>query len=335
MLRIGFDAGYGYMKAVAGNGKKIIIPSLVGEGFKRQYGDIFGSGSNSILENLHIEIDGEHFFVGELASLESKNCSYAFDQNKILHINTKVLLSTAIMLLADDTKEDIAIVVGLPFSDYVNQKKQMQNYLDTFKTEAILHSNDKTVERQIGFKVAAVFPQAAGAIFQIAEHYDFGVDGLIGCIDIGTKTTDFTVFAPRRVRLVENMSGTLDVGVHLIHSHILREIESLTGLRPSTPELERILRAKITIKRSKKYDLTAVIDAGKKDLSKQIADEIAKRWSHQINNFNMVFLAGGGAELLRNEMDSIYEGIIIPDDPEFLNAKGFLIVANELVGQLG
>jgi plasmid segregation protein ParM len=74
MISIGLDIGYGYTKAVASNGKKIIFPSLVGEGFKRQYGGLFFEHKLNT-DNMHVEIDGTDYFIGKLASMESRNCS--------------------------------------------------------------------------------------------------------------------------------------------------------------------------------------------------------------------------------------------------------------------
>jgi hypothetical protein len=282
---------------------------------------------------MHVEIDGTDYFIGKLASMESRNCSYAFDQNKITHVNTKALIATSVAMLMDEETEDISIVVGLPFGDYVSQGAQLQEYLDNFNVHVKLFNGNKFTERLVRFSSARPFPQAAGAIFELAESFNFPSYGLIGCIDIGTKTTDLNVFESGEMLIIESMSGTLNSGAHIIHSYIAREVERLSGLRPEIPELERIIRnGAVVVKKGKEYNLAASLKEGKADLAKRIKDETVKKWSHRIDDFNRIYLVGGGAELLKDEMKGAYDEAVIPEDPEMLNAKGFLIIATEKAG---
>lgn len=332
MLNIGLDLGYGYTKAVASNGREVIFPSLVGEGFKRQYGGIFFEHRLG-MNNIHIEINGRDYFVGKLATMESRNHSYAFDQNKIDHINTKVLIATSVAMLMDETDEEISIVAGLPFGDYVSQKTQMQDYLNSFNVTIKLFNGNVFTEKQIRFVAADAFPQAAGALIELAEGYSFPSSGLIGCIDVGTKTTDLNVLDPDEMLIIESMSGTINSGAHVIHSYIAREIERLTNSRPEIHELERIVRNGATIvKKGKEYSMESPLREGKADLAKRIKDEIVKKWAHKLDDLSGVYLVGGGAKLLTDDIKDIYDETIIPKAPEMLNAKGFLIVAKELIG---
>lgn len=329
MLKIGLDIGYGYTKAVASNGRSFNIPSIVGEGFQLIHNNtmLAQQGFNSDkLDNLCVEIDNQKFFVGELASIESLSQSYVYDQDKIDHINFKVLIATSVALLLDEP-EDISIVVGLPYSDYVKQKKKLQAYLNNF--DNIIKLNG--VEKHIRFHTAAPFPQSAGAIFELKKYYSFDPSGYVACVDIGTKTTDFTVFIPQKTKLVESMSSTINVGAHFVHSYVNREMEYQSGIRLDPFRVESIIRnGAVTEFDGRKYDLNESLRNGKSDLVKRISDEIAKNWAHGSTKISKTFLVGGGAQLLKEQLSSKYSSAVIPEQPEMMNARGFLIVANKI-----
>ena len=328
MLNIGLDIGYGYTKAVASNGKNYTIPSLIGEGFLRRYGDIFGSQEGLNLDNIHVELNGRHYFVGKLASLESRTCSYAFEKDRIEHENTKVLLATAVALLMNQEEESISIAVGLPFSDYIQQGKRFQEYLYNFDETVKLYDRNRPRLRRVRFLKATSFPQSAGAIYELAERFNFGHQGLVGCIDVGTKTTDIMVFTADKMYPVESMSGTIDAGAHIIHSYLQKEIEEQLGIWAEAFELESALRNNFQIvKRGQTIDLSQAAIQGKKDLAKKIRDEVVKLWGQRMDNLSMVFVVGGGALLLKKHLLKIYDNTIIPEGAEMLNARGFLHVA--------
>lgn len=330
MLFVGFDGGYGYTKAAASNGKEIIIPSLVGEGFEMISGELVNYNNRLDHQNIQMEIEGTKYFVGELARLQSLNCSYAFDGNKIRHLNTKILLATTVAMLMEHDYQDITLVAGLPFSDFVSQKRELQSYLNNFNVQVRLFDNKNVIERTVNFHTALPFSQVVAAIFQLGEHYSYDGVNLIGYIDVGTKTTDFVVFSPDNMVLIEKISGTINVGAHMLHSYLTPEIERLTGAKPGTPELEQVMRKGFIFKDGQRHDLTKVINDGKSNLARQIKDEINRRWSSRYGDLGMVFLVGGGAELLKDHAQEIYKGVIIPDQPTMMNAKGFLIVAKQL-----
>lgn len=330
MLKIGLDIGYGYTKAVASNGKEVVFPSLIGEGFdRREYGDIPGAINSN---NMHVIIDDQHYFLGRLAVRESDNASYAFDKNKIMHENTKVILASAVAMLMDNYEQDISIVAGLPFSDYAVQKKEFRRYLRDFDIVISLIGTQE-LKRRVKFRCADVFPQAAGAVFELAEYYNFENNGLIGCIDIGTKTTDVSVFSGDDFTPILSLSGTVEIGAHVIHPYLARNAEAY-GLRLDTAVLERVLRNGETVKSEdgQSVDFSKALQMGKRDLAKKIKDEVSKKWTRKLYNFSDIFLVGGGAELLKEE--NVFNRAIIPDNPAILNARGFLIVADHLAKEV-
>ena len=119
VFKIGLDLGYGYVKGVNEAGKTVLFPSLVGNAYQRNLIGLFGQNLNNLIENMHVVLrngkeEQEEYFIGDLARREGRNVSYAFDENKINHPNTKAVLASASALLFPSNDEPVHIVSGLP-----------------------------------------------------------------------------------------------------------------------------------------------------------------------------------------------------------------------------
>lgn len=68
----------------------------------------------------------EEYFVGELARREGKNVSYAFDEDKIYHPNTRALLTASCLLLLPEEEVPVHIVTGLPLEQYIHKRKSLK-----------------------------------------------------------------------------------------------------------------------------------------------------------------------------------------------------------------
>ena len=88
------DNGYGYTKKEPGG---VLFPSAVGKGrlltLKSTYSD---------LESLQLFYNDKHYFIGDLAKRESYDVSFAFQDNKINHENTLILILTVILIGVED-----------------------------------------------------------------------------------------------------------------------------------------------------------------------------------------------------------------------------------------
>ena len=171
MFKIGLDLGYGYIKGVNESGREVLFPSLVCDGYDRQLSGLFGGGFQSINDNLHFVVSDEtnhEIFVGDLARREGGNISFAFDENKINHPDTKGLLAAASYLLFPDGHIPVHLVTGLPFEQYVHYKNEFSQMLGKFNV-TIRHKN--TIEsKRINFAKTTIFPQAAGAFYLSLIH---------------------------------------------------------------------------------------------------------------------------------------------------------------------
>jgi len=337
-LKIGFDGGYGNTKLISSTGRRIEVPSVVGAGFKRSYGDIFGKRKGLEIDNLHACVDGEDYFIGALALKESRTPSAAFAENKINHPNTKALIASLTALAMEKEKENIIIVASLPFVEYKNQKREFKEYLNNFEAKVILYDGEKEIKRHVFFRYAGVAPQAAAAIYYLPEVYKEILneeDITIAVIDIGMKTLDVVVVEiADDIQIIESMSFGFHTGISLLHDYLQRAIQDTTDLSLNIPKLDAVLKKG---GRWGSFDFSEAIEKGKKELAKMIIDEINEKWGQeQKYKVGKIFLIGGGGEYLYEELKNskdlkfIKNHIELPAEPRFINARGCLVKAQEI-----
>ena len=57
---VAVDLGYGFVKAISSSGKRVIFPSLVGQGYDRGITNILGDTPND-MSNMHSELNHAHY----------------------------------------------------------------------------------------------------------------------------------------------------------------------------------------------------------------------------------------------------------------------------------
>lgn len=332
MFKIGLDLGYGYVKGVNEKGRQVLFPSLVGNAYDRVLAGLFGSNNNDRISNMHVVImngSNEEYFVGELARREGKNVSYAFDEDKVNHPNTRALLTASCLLLLQEEEVPVHIVTGLPLEQYVHKKEEFKNMLKDFKVMACFKGDERV--RVVKFEKVTVFPQAAGAVYYavVDDLQKYLVKGsYIGLVDIGFKTTDFIVFMVEdKLILREDMSGTIEVGMSALNNAVDKIFTQRTGSKIDISELIRLITDGRIFYKGKELDFTKEINALRGEIARVIKDKIKLIWGNKLDFFNTVFLAGGGAKELMPYMKDLYENTLLIKDAQFANAKGFLKVA--------
>src|SRR5699024_737872 len=113
---VAIDLGYGYVKAISSSGKQVLFPSIVGSGYQRGLVNVFGD-LNQDISNMHVKVQGEDYFVGELAK-ESRSQSRIFERERFNHRYTHILLNVAIQLIIDENTSAVKVVTGLPLDFY-------------------------------------------------------------------------------------------------------------------------------------------------------------------------------------------------------------------------
>lgn len=326
---LGLDLGYGYVK-VTSDGKTVqSFPSVVGSGKERQFSGLFGSGRG--LDEMAVEIGGHVYYVGDLAVAESYDASRAIDRNKTHHEATRVLVGTAVLLAQPPAGETIHLYTGLPLEYVREQRDDLATALQGMKFKVRGVSGPfQGIEREVSFDNVKVLPQAIGAAYAALMDENGRprypelavVEEPMALIDIGYRTTDFTVFQVRpRLRVWEELSGTVAVGAHTVYNMVRAEF-------PEIPERDvetAVAREQIWLN-GRTLDLRREVAEVKKSVAKTIADEVKHRWGDRMGRIRVVFLAGGGAKLLQSELQTLHPDVRVVPEPQGANAVGFWLM---------
>ena len=123
---VGVDIGFGFTKAT--NGKDtLVFKSIFGEATDIQFREQLLSAA-SPEEHLHLELDGESFFVGELAERQSHVRSFTLDQNQFITNFAKIMAMAALSRLAS-ANDSVSLVTGLPVSFYRRHREELSGLL--------------------------------------------------------------------------------------------------------------------------------------------------------------------------------------------------------------
>jgi len=337
MYKIAVDLGYGFVKGLNEEGEIILFPSVVGTAHSRELKNLFGPSSGERLRNLHVHIregdlEGE-YFVGELAQQESRAKSYAFAANKIWHENSIVALATAAALLAGG-KEEILLVTGLPFQFYKSQRCQFENFLKMFDAEVIF-KGEQEVPFRVRFARAAVFPQAAGAVYQaVAEHPELKEypGSTIAVVDIGYKTTDYiAVRIGIPLQTLEQLSGTIELGTSYLHRAFAERFFQKTGSQVDIAAAAHYVHSGGRFYYDgQEYDLGEFLASARREMAKIIKDELIACWGDSYRQFRALFLAGGGALELAEYFQREFPMALVVRESQLANVRGFLFYAGLL-----
>lgn len=338
LFKIAIDPGYGYLKGINQNGDVIRLPSLVGSAHDRSLSNLLGEETGNELNQLHIKYEdndlSEEFFVGELAK-ESKNATYNFDQNKINHLSTRVLIATGVALLAPNYAEKLWIGAGLPLEFYNAQKDDFKARLQNFRASITLL--DKKIKRDIQFEKVTISAQGATSVYDGLLHPNgkprypdiMRKGSLIASINWGTRTVDVVVFeAAERFKIKPELSFTIDdAGSMEIRRMVQRAFNQKTGGAISLVEAERIINNEGQIYYNREdYDFTEQINSAKHSVANLVINSLISRWGNQASFIRAIFLSGGTVLDLKGALDlsKLPAHALVSDDPQFSDARGML-----------
>jgi len=336
MFKLAVDLGYGYVKGINEFGEKILFPSVVGPARDLRMKSLL-EGMDEAKYMVTVEVGGGasgEFFIGDLAVEECPTASFAFDENKVDHPHTGVLLAAAASLLAGRAGEDagLQLATGLPLQHFFAQRDQFLEYLNSFKAEIAFHNCRTPFAGKVAFEKVTLFPQGAGAILEagLQDGDLLQMGSYIGLVDFGFKTTDYVVYeVSEKFKPKASMSGTINVGMADFRKAVETAFADMTGCARSALgafDIENIIRYGRTYYSGREYDLGDVIESARASVAGAVLDRLKEAWGHRANFLRVLYLAGGGAEEFAPYFKRFHGDIRMLNDPQFGNARGFLRV---------
>ncbi len=327
MEYLGIDVGFGYTKAFDGE-RSVVFKSITGDATDIQFQSGFSEGG--ILENLHLEVDGKQYYIGDMAEKQSSVREFTLDQNTLLENSAKILTLTALSLFSNQSHREFSLVTGLPIRYFKQFRSRYQEMIEGRHTIRIFEHGEAD-EREIEIHKVRVLPQPFGSVFNLMmNNHGRIVDKEVarqkfGVIDIGFRTTDYTI--TDRLRYIERGSRTTDTGISKAFSLISRKIQEQSGVNVELYRLfDPVTKGSIRI-RGKEYGLAELRDEVMRQLATAIISDMERLWIEDWD-LEFILLSGGGsadmAPLLENMIEGTTRVVSTETDMRLTNVIGYL-----------
>jgi plasmid segregation protein ParM len=312
---IGIDIGFGFTKAT--NGKEMLVfKSIFGEATDIQFREHLLSAA-SPEEHLHIELEGESFFVGELAERQSHVRSFTLDQNQFITNFAKTMAMTALSKLVS-ANNTVNLVTGLPVSFYRRHREELSGLLLGAHSLVTLDASGARHEMSLTVKQVRVIPQPFGSLFNLmmgdtAELSDKRyVQEKIGVVDVGFRTTDYTV--SDKTKYSGRGSGSSESGIARAFGMIAAKLLEKTGVDVELYRMyDAVARGSIKI-RGRTIDLKPLTEEAFSKLASAIATEVDRLWADDWD-IDLIVVTGGGGAVLAPYLEPLLSGEVLGVDP--------------------
>lgn len=332
---VGIDNGFGMIKVSSGN-TDIKFPSVVGTPVSRFAKPAAISSLDELLHSLAITYNGNTYYIGHNAIMNTRNGKISLRQNKAEDEQNRIKTMTALALLTneDETVRTFDIIAGLPVLEFYNQKDKLYNMFINggLPFEFVMHYGNITVPKKILCRNVKIISQGEAAYYSylltdqgeiIDEHIE-DVNGTILVVDVGYRTVD--VVAMQNGRYMETISDQINNGVSQMHQEILRLIMEKYNIKKELKDIDEIVRDTSFFHNRHTYDLTRIIADAARPFAENLVESLYTITNDTLGNMQMILLTGGGAELIYSYVADMLHStvkVIKLNNAEFSNSQGY------------
>lgn len=242
----------------------------------------------NLLNSKPFIIDSQNYYIGD--------GSHDPEYRKINKKNIKPLFLYAIFRATQDT--NVKVVIGLPLSQYKQDKDQMKHIIMSFRNSQVTFQN---ITRRIAIEDCEVYPEGVST-----------EDGIH--IDLGGRTTDISEIQNRRV----NESFSIPMGILSLYIQYINLINSKYGLDLKPEDAPGIIERGLTID-NESVDVSFALGAFKSFVEK-LVNELKTAFS--LSTKPVKIMGGGGQLLFRPIKNRIPQARLV-SNPVFANAQNF------------
>ncbi|MBZ0284050.1 MAG: ParM/StbA family protein [Anaerolineae bacterium] len=328
---VGLDVGYGVTKAVMDNHDPVIFPSVTAYSreIKFQADEIAVKYPGDQLMD-----DEGTWFVGELAMSQARPAELLRLRGRTANESSlgnvfrarlaKVALGKLFAGVQDGSAIHIRIATGLPV-DHMRDSAELkaalvgQHLIQTDNAEFVANITH-----------VMVMPQPYGTIYSKMLKPNGVIDPChtakrTGVVDVGTYTVDLALDDDGEY--VDAMSGSTESGVHMAQERIASAIERDYREKPSYRMVENILRTGCLRAHGQTVDYREQVNHAIDPIRSAALALISEKWQTGLG-VDVIYLSGGGAELVARQVKEVYKQTILLDDSQTANARGYLAYAN-------
>ena len=322
-MRISVDIGFGFVKVMNEEGKKVSFPSVIAKRSENSLRGIVGSsGDDYAMIYWEIDEHGDKFnekkcYVGDAAMTNGGTRKWE-DKSEFNVEEMKVFISTAVTLV-NPKNEPIDLCVGLPMSYYLQKQEELQEVLQGIKAKVSITGIGRIGE--IKFNSVFCFPQGAGAYY--SSIFDIN--------DIGYRTVDYLVMGKGRkgVAIVDGLSGSLEEdGMNKAFQNLQKTVSELPDVQHEIPllDIEKAILwfgSKLDFRRNQ-IDISLYEKEAYREHAENIASKIKIKWGTDGETLTTIFITGGGAVALFDTMQTKFDQAELQEDSSYANCEGYL-----------
>lgn len=306
-LLIGFDVGFGQLKAYTLDGRHLCIPSWTAMIHDR-------SMATTQLEL--VNDSGNVWLVGEDAHRLARASVPTVDSGWYEQTEFRVLVRYAMNHFG---VQNARIVTGLPIRYMADHRKRMRSVIESWKSDEF--------GKPLNIKVVKIVAQPAGSLAEVGYREDgTPVDdsymGRVGVIDIGNGTIDAIEANQGKISLTNHASEPR--GVSRAYESVLSYVRS-KGIPARIAHMPKAV-ADGSIRDGKSMlNLEKPIAEAKQALVQAVDDIISDLWTNPQMLDRLVF-TGGGAAFAGKELQKRFNRsrVSIPADPHMANVRGYV-----------
>jgi PRTRC genetic system protein D len=298
-MTVAIDVGYGRTKIVTANKRDMFDSHLVR----------YKSSSLDFMKKTDkVEVDNFRYYVGENALAEGSPISLIGDH---FHGSKewKALLAYALYGIREQGSHVEKLVLGLPLSQYNEQRKQQLRAVKDFRFSV------NGEDYQFTFDKIFILPQGAGAILEYITQEDG-----TAIVDIGYYTLDLAAF--REGEFSVEQSASINYGIQKLYHSIAKELNRRWNISPDTKKIEKLLRSGKLLLEGQEIDIREMLTELKFGYAEDLVSRLNDNWSEVLKDVNRVVFIGGGTEVIRDILPD-KANFLVPQEPSFANAAGF------------
>jgi plasmid segregation protein ParM len=328
---LGIDIGFGFTKAT--NGKdNLIFKSIYGDATDLQFWMDLGAQSGS--DFYHVTIDGKSYFIGDLAEQQSNVLNFTLDQEKLISEFVKILaLTSAGVFLKNESAINVPIniVSGLPIGFFKHNHLRFNEILTGHHQVTYHQPNGKKIVKEIYVNKLRMLPQPLGSILNLLMDENGKIVNSeltrqkIGVVDIGFRTTDFTIMD--RLRYIDRGSRTMDTGISKAFSIISNKLREKCGVGVQLYRLYKAAESGHIKMKGHGLNFSKIKDQVYSQLAANIANDIDRLWAEDWD-IDTIVLTGGGSMVLADYLQPLMGGNVRPlvngVDARLNNVMGYM-----------
>ncbi len=334
-MTVGLDIGYGVTKAVTTE-QVVTFPSVLGHARELKF------AQDEIAERHpgdQIVDDEGAWFVGNLALAQLPPGELLRLRGRTANENTmgnafrlrlaKVAIGKLVAGMWNRDVVHLRIASGLP----VDHMRDAAEFKTALLGQHVIRTD--TADLIANIAEVMVMPQGYGSIYamsltdagEINRQHTYRRTGVC---DVGTYTVDLAL--DEEGEYVDAESGSVESGVYTAQERIAAALERDYRQKMPFKLVEEVLRTGVFRANGQPVDYSGIVEEALAPLRSATLSLMSEKW-HGGATVDVIYLSGGGAELVYEEVRAAYPQAQLLPEAQLANARGYLNYARFVARQ--